>query len=485
MGGASLISVGITIVRTKVLAVLLGPAGVGLAGVYGSVTSVVSAVSNMGVGSSGVRQIAEANGSADPERIAHTIIALRRVSLVLGVLGAIGMLAFSAPISLITFDSDEHAGALAILSLTILFGSVSAGQTALIQGLRRIKDLAKLTIWGAALGTVISIPIVWLLGIPGIPLFLVCVSAMAILTSWLYARRVQVARVEQSWRETFSMAKGLFGLGFAFMASGVMSMGTAWLIRLLIVRDLGIEAAGHYQAAWALSSFYVGFVIQAMGRDFYPRLTAVAADNIQVNRLVNEQTEVGLLVAVPGVLATLALAPWVIRVFYSGDFGPAVELLRWQILGVLGRVVSWPMGYIVIAKGASRLFFIVELVASAVNVGFIWLGIRLFGLEGTGIAMFGLYVFHTVFMKIVSRVVSGHSWSKLSAISILGSGAACAAVVASSRFLPEIWALVLNVSVTIAIGLLCLRALVKLLGVPGLRQLPAFLAASRKGSVHE
>jgi PST family polysaccharide transporter len=64
-----------------------------------------------------------------------------------------------------------------------------------------------------------------------------------------------------------------------------------------------------------------------MGADYYPRLTGVAHDHAAVNRLVNEQTEIGLLLAVPGLLATLALAPWIIRLFYTSEFLPAVELL--------------------------------------------------------------------------------------------------------------------------------------------------------------
>src|SRR5208337_3218913 len=102
---------------------------------------------------------------------------------------------------------------------------------------------------------------------------------------------------------------------------------------------------------WTLSTLYVGFVLNAMGADFYPRLTSLAADNMMVNRLVNEQTEMGLLIAVPGVLATLTLAPWVLKIFYSVQFVPAVEIVRWQIVGILLRVVSWPMGFVQLAKG--------------------------------------------------------------------------------------------------------------------------------------
>ena len=77
----------------------------------------------------------------------------------------------------------------------------------------------------------------------------------------------------------------------------------------------------------------MGIILQAMGADFYPRLTASAHNNQECNRLANEQTLVGLLVAGPGVIASLTLAPLIIALFYSAKFGPAVGILRWVCLG--------------------------------------------------------------------------------------------------------------------------------------------------------
>jgi len=81
-------------------------------------------------------------------------------------------------------------------------------------------------------------------------------------------------------------------------------------------------------------------------------LTASANDNPACNRLVNEQTRVGLLLAGPGVLGTLTFAPVVIALFYSGKFGAAVGILRWICLGTTLQVITWPMSFIIVAKGS-------------------------------------------------------------------------------------------------------------------------------------
>ena len=95
IGGSSVVNIVIGIVRTKAMAVLLGPAGFGLMGVYGSIADLAQSIAGMGINSSGVRQIAEAVGTGETERIARTVAVLRRTSVFLGILGAILLVVFS------------------------------------------------------------------------------------------------------------------------------------------------------------------------------------------------------------------------------------------------------------------------------------------------------------------------------------------------------------------------------------------------------
>ncbi|MGZ5385677.1 MAG: oligosaccharide flippase family protein, partial [Acidimicrobiia bacterium] len=177
IGGSSVLNVAIGIVRTKAMAMFLGPAGFGLMGLYGSIADVVASIAGMGVNSSGVRQIAEAVGSGETERIARTVAVLRRTSVLLGILGAVFLVVFCRQASTLTFGSDEHAAAVALLSLAVFFRLVSDARGALIQGMRRIPDLARMGVLGALFGTIISIPVVYFLHEKGVVPALVGVAA--------------------------------------------------------------------------------------------------------------------------------------------------------------------------------------------------------------------------------------------------------------------------------------------------------------------
>lgn len=411
IGGSSMISIAIGIARTKAMALLLGTSGFGLMGIYSSMLELAQTIAGMGINSSGVRQIAEAVGTGETGRIARTVVVLRRVAVGLGLLGATLLFALARPLSVLTFDSPDHTNAIRLLSLAVFFTAVAGGQAALIQGMRRIADMARIAVLGAVFGSIISVTLVYFFREQGVAMALVSVAALTALTSWYFSQRVKIEATPLNLAILKQEAGGLLKLGFAFMASAVLTTGAAYVIRLLVLKQVSVEAAGLYQSAWAIGGLYVGLVLQSMGADFYPRLTAIAKDNVACNRLVNEQARISLLLAGPGVLATLTFAPAVIVLFYSTKFLAAVEILRWICLGMALRVIAWPMGYIVLAKGVQTIFFWTEVAATVVHVGLAWLLIPRLGVAGAGLAFFGLYVWHGFLIYFLVHRLTGFRWS--------------------------------------------------------------------------
>ncbi len=455
----------IRMVRTKVLALLLGPAGIGLEAMYDSVVSLSRTLFDLGISSSGVRQIASAVGSGDERLISTTVFSLRRACLVLGLLGGAALFLARGTVSRLAFGNTDYATEIGWLSVMLPLGIVTAGQGTLLQGMRRIGDLARMNILGTLLGAAVSIPVVYVWGKEGIPAYMIVGAAVGCLVSWLYARRIDIARVTLTGSGILKEAGGLLQLGLAFLASTLMSTGTLFLLRVLVTRTQGVEGAGEFQAASSLSVVYVGFILQAMGTDFYPRLTAVAADNQHCNQMVNEQAEISFLLALPGVLGTMAFAPWVILVFYSGKFGVAADILTWQMAGMFLRLVSWPMGYILLAKGRGTLFVLTDAAAWTVYLGLSWVGLQHFGLPGIGMAFLGLYLFHAGLIYMVVRKATGFRWSsaniQLGAIGIGSVGAALYARLALS----EPWGTGVGLVLALATGIYCLKILVRLTGV--------------------
>jgi PST family polysaccharide transporter len=313
---------------------------------------------------------------------------------------------------------------------------VNVARLALLQGYRRIGDIARANVLSAALGTVAAVGIYAVLRQGGIVPSLIATSLLTLLISNYFCRNSEIPKDVVSWRETFAGTRALSRLGAAFVWSGLLLTGVDVFTRAVIARALGLDAAGVYQAAWALSGLFAAFILTAMGADYYPRLTAVILDRAEAGRVINQQTEVGVLLAIPGLLATICFADIALHIFYTAKFAPAADVLRVLVLGVFCRVVAWPMGFVQLSLGASRSFVITETLFVAMQAVFVYIFVPPFGVLGAAYAFAAAYILYVLCMLYVSRTLIGFRWSpavvRLVAVSVtLITGAITVTVVYS------------------------------------------------------
>jgi len=411
IGGASAFNIVIGLLRTKAVAMLLGPAGIGLVGLLQNLIATAATASALGLGTVGTRQIAEANGQGDLVAVTTARRALFWGTLVLAVVGSLVFWLLREAIARHVLGDDTLAGAVGWLALGVGLTVASGSQSALLTGMRRIGDIARVQIGSSVLSTLLGLAAIGWWGAKGLLVFVLVAPASSFLFGHLYAARLpRVHSAPTPLTQLMEQWRTLIRLGSAFMVAGLMVTLGHLLVRTLVQRELGPAALGQFQAAWAISMTYIGFVLGAMGTDYYPRLTAVIHDREAANRLVNEQTEVALLLAGPVLLAMLALAPWVIRLLYTAEFYEAANILRWQVLGDVLKIASWPLGFVMLAAGAGRTFMLSETFAIGVFVLLVWLGLPVLGIQVTGIGFALMYVCYLPLVYWLARWRTGFAW---------------------------------------------------------------------------
>jgi PST family polysaccharide transporter len=374
--------------------VLLGTAGVGLIGIYTSVINIVSTLSAMGLRSSGVREIASARGAADEELIGQLQLAISRVILILALIAVIFLAVASQWLSRLVFDGSE-SGALpiAFLGLAIIFKGLNLSQECSIRGFRKIGDFARISIIGALISALFAVAIYLWIGIDGVVPVIVITAAVNYILAWSFSRKLQIRSKSTSWATTLVHSRRLIGLGAAVAYGSMLTNVPPLVARSLIVTNIGLAANGLYSAAWVISGMFAQFILKAMSADFFPRLSEHSDDPEVVNQLVSEQTEIGILIALPGILVTTAFAPLALRVLFTAEFTPAADLLPWLLLGVFARVVNWPMGMIMLAHGDSKRFAFTQTVSVCVHIGLIYSLFTYVGLIG---AVMGFALINTL-----------------------------------------------------------------------------------------
>jgi len=143
IGSAQAVNIVISIVRIKILAVLVGPAGLGILGIYTSLQSTVGSLAGLGLGTSGVRDIAANKDDLAVQSRVRTV--LFTAGLVQGTIAMVVVWLFRAPLAQWLFGDASRATETGLVGVAILLSLVLASQTAILQGLRRIGDLGRVT----------------------------------------------------------------------------------------------------------------------------------------------------------------------------------------------------------------------------------------------------------------------------------------------------------------------------------------------------
>lgn len=413
IGGASVINILIGLIRLKVIALMFGPAGIGFLALLTNIMQVASTIAAMGMNNVGTRQIAEASAKDDERHIAVAAKALLLATAVLSIVGGISVWLLRESIALWVFSDPNKASAVGLVGVAVFLSVVAGSQGALLNGLRRIGDMARVSMGAAFLSTSIALPILWWGGESMIPVVIIITPLMTLLLSYYYTKKLKPIPTKSiQWKETQTQIKTMLKLGGVFMLAGLVGVAGLLVVRSIIQQKLGIAAVGIFEAAWMISMTYLGFVLGAMGADYYPRLTAVIHNHEEANRLANQQTEVVLLLAGPVLIAMMALAPWVIQLLYSQEFSAATNVLLWQIMGDALKIVSWPLGFMILAAGRGNTFLFSELTALTVFCLVVWLGIDYFGLISTGFGFFVMYLIYLPLVYIIASKQSGFTWSR-------------------------------------------------------------------------
>lgn len=377
-GGAYVVGM----MRVKFAALLLGTTGVALIGIFNSILAFAATMSAMGLKNSAVREIAIIREEGDAYSLRVIQVSVQRLALVLGCVGAF-VLSVSAPIvSQLVLQDMQYTLAVAILSSALIFYCLNIAQRSLLQGHRKVKRLAITSLIAATISSIIAVVFYLLFGINGIIPSLVAVAAINLLTSWISARRLVVPGARVSWSDSLHYWGGLLAVGGAVAWGEVLAQFVPLFAKSLIAKEMGLEVAGYYVAAWAISGMLAGFILGAMSADYYPRLSAAKHDMAKVNRIVNEQSEVAVLLLLPVILFAVAFANPLICLLYSAEFDLSADLLPWLLLGVFGKVVDFPMSMIVLAKGDSKTFAGIQTVFVCLHIAWVYFLYQLLGVEG-------------------------------------------------------------------------------------------------------
>lgn len=162
-GGVQALSILVALVRNKLVAVLLGPMGVGLLSLFNSTIRFIGDSTNLGIGTSAVKHISEAYAQDDEQTTSQTVQTVRAWSAITALLGMLACALLSPLLSKYTFGWGKHTLHFLLLSPVVAMTAIMGGELAILKGTRHLGGLARISIINVALAVVLSVPLffVW------------------------------------------------------------------------------------------------------------------------------------------------------------------------------------------------------------------------------------------------------------------------------------------------------------------------------------
>jgi len=400
--GVQILGVFISIAKSKLAAILIGPAGIGIVGVLNSTLNVIIGFTKLGLDVSAVKEISVLKGQ-DEAKVVKIISVLRRLCWITGLLGAIITFSLSSWLSQLAFGNSSHTVSFMLLSLAVLFNQLTVGNLAILQGLRELKKLAKASLWGSFFSLLVIIPLYYYYGISGIVPAIILISIFTYIFSWFYTKKELVKQPELSLKETLSQGKSMMKLGFVLSLGSLATIVTIYGIQIFITNSGGIDEVGFYNAAFIIINAYVGVIFSAMSKDYFPRLSSIVNTQETMLKVVNQQAYVAVLLLTPIIVIFLAFIPTIISILFTKEFVPIIGILTFGILATLFKAVSWAMGYILVAKGDSKLYIKTEVGFNILLLVMSIFGYIYGGLTGVGICYLLYYTIYLIGIKIITN----------------------------------------------------------------------------------
>lgn len=419
MASASAISMTTGLLRGKLVAIVLGPAGVGMMGVLSQLITSLTQIYSFGLGNSAVRHLAGVEGEERAQREA----AVFSFSTKLAFYGTVISLIAALPVCLATFGNLDNLSYVATASLAAPVAVMSIALGAMLQARGPTSHVAKTQICGSIASFVIGLPLIYAGGTWGIvgALFASVGAPIFFLRKYMGA---PLFKNEVIFRINSGISP-LVNMGFALIGTIFVAQASAYLVRMVVVHELGLVQAGYYQAAFSISGNIPAFIFAAMSTDFYPRVAA-AKNGKEALQITERQVKAGVILATPCFIGLILFSHHFVQLLYSDEFLEAIPLIRWMTWGVACRLVSWPFGYWLLAHATPKELFWIEGLGSVSTMAMSFALIPWAGLTGSGIAfVFGAVAYGVVTIAFVRRKtgnpisIESMKWVSAAALALL------------------------------------------------------------------
>lgn len=279
------------------------------------------------------------------------------------------------------------------ISMNIVFGAI-------LNGLKKIKQLTIINIIGSLIGMVSMLIAAYYLQLTGVLINSSIVGVIIMCVNLVMFKKLNIR-----WRLSFKefdkgILKSLFAFSLMAVVSGVVIPIMQIMVRNKIINSVSLQEAGNWQAITRISDYYLSFVTSVLVVYYMPRLSELRSAHE-----IRKEIRYGYKIILP-VVGILSLTIWLLRdviihILFTPEFMGMRELFQYQLTGDFLKIGSWLLSFLMLAKAMTKTFIITEIVFASTFVAMSYFFIDRYGVIGATYAFAVNYLIYWILMEWV------------------------------------------------------------------------------------
>lgn len=388
-------------VSVKVVAGIIGPAGVALVGQLNNFASIAMALSGGGINSGITKYIAEYK--EDNGKIKNCISTAWKITFVCSFITGLLMISFHSVLSEYVMLSPDYGYVFVIFGFTVLFYAFNSLLNSILNGFKEFKKYVRINIAGCIIGLAFTLILVWGWGLQGALIGTVTFQSVMLFVTFRMIRHLPWMKWS-FFRQKFnhSLSKKYFRYSLMALTTAAMVPVSQMLLRGYVISEISPVEAGWWEAMNRISSMYLMVFTTSFSVYYLPHLSELT-DRTELRREIFRSYKIIVPMLLVGFTLIYLSRFIIIRVLFTPDFLPMENLFLWQLLGDFFKLSGWLLAFLMVAKSMTKIFMLTEVFFTLSFIGFGFLFIHWNGVAGITQGYFVNSVAYMLAMLILFR----------------------------------------------------------------------------------
>jgi PST family polysaccharide transporter len=409
-------------VAIKIIAVIMGPYGVGLFAQIRQIWQTTITIGSINSGAAIVQGVSSRKGM---EKISYISTAFWIVSATNALISLL-VFFYALEISDYFLNSvtNESERVVKYLSLMVFFGVYLIFFSSLLNGYHAIGRYSIVVTIGALIVMLLAWPVAVRSGNFGLEFVWMLTASEFVALSVCIFFLIKGKLFTLFWPTRFirfNLIIDFFRTSSVLLVTGIFTMVSLLWIRALIVDKYGFHGMGIFDAAWLLCMVYVLVVTKSFGTYFLPKLSSI--DNLsERNSLMSEGIRIVVLITVPVIVIMISLKPLIISLLYTSEFIESLNIMKWMLIGDFFKIVSWFLAFTMLAYKDMKIFLWSELIfSSSLFIG-MYVSVKLTETyESIGMVFMAISIPYFIFTVVYNQIKHNFKMDKTILITLVSA----------------------------------------------------------------